>query len=200
MEEIEKKVRKIEDEILRVKTIFGFMSVLGIGIGAIAAILWTNSAEIFTQISTAEANVAQLETRVANADKLISEGIQKAVNEDGLITSFDSHAVLAQIQAQAICTAIAPRNTSVMAIFRRPIDTNAGGHPVAEKCTDICPRQTLIGSGKIGVSIGAVHIYGSLLPFKQQQDDSTSKGMATFVYSAPADHEQFGPNYCCCAG
>lgn len=197
---LEGRVNNIEHDITRVKAYFKLLVLAGLGLGAAAALVWTTLSDISGRISIASEEAGKIEERLQNIDATLNSGIQKAVNEDGLILSFTSQAVIGQVQAQAICTAIAPRSTTVMAIYRRPTGQNADGAQVSELCSDLCPRQVMSGTGNTGKSVGAVHVYESNVPFKPLEGGVTSKGMATHVYSAPGDNEQFGPNYCCCAG
>lgn len=197
---LEGRVNNIEHDITRVKAYYKVLVLIGLGLGAAAAVAFTTLSNISDRISTVFEDANALEQKVSNIDAVINSRIQSAINEDLLILSFNNQSVIGQVQAQAICTAIAPKNTTVMAVYRRPTGNNPSGAQVSEICSDICPRHVMRGSGQIGEATGAVHVYDDNRPFKPLESGITSLGMATHVYSAPGDNKQFGPNYCCCAG
>ena len=196
---IEDRVRALEDFNLKTKTIVMVLGLIGLGLGAAFAYLAAGITDVQNQLNASNETAIGLEERLLNIGKGIDGLVADSVSESSLIVSFSNESVLAQVQAQAICTAIAPRATTVMAVLRKPTGRNAEGKNVSERCPEICPRYTMVGTGKEATMVGAVHVYSSKPPFSSASQ-ITNPGLATHVYRTNDNNDQFGPNYCCCAG
>ncbi|MCG8092374.1 MAG: hypothetical protein JAZ17_01890 [Candidatus Thiodiazotropha endolucinida] len=112
----------------------------------------------------------------------------------------ESESWLSQAQAQAICASMAPRSTSVQAIYRRQTGTNSEGQATSTRCTEVCKSIVSVPYNYPTSAIGAVHIYNGRNFFSPRAKEATSKGLATYIYQADNSNDQFGPNYCCCGG
>jgi len=196
----EERIRSLEYDVVRAKTIIKVLTVLGIGLGAAFAYSWASVRSLNEQVVSTSGDATALETRLSNLKELLDEGVKQSVNDDALRVAHTNQSTTAQIQAQAICTAVAPKGTTVMAVFRRPTGTDSQGRAVSETCPSICPRLTMVGTSRQASSIGAVHVYNGSFPFSSETSDITSAGLATHIYSPNDANEGFGPNYCCCAG
>jgi len=138
-----------------------------------------------------------------------------------LSKSFDQRSALAQIQAQATCTAISYSNQSFGKYIRavvRPQLTSTGlpasGNGDAVTCNTICSGlEPPNPNSPAGLCFSAMHVYEGHDPMITSEADFTSVGNKQIFTRAPAasllthiyepengcGHTHFGPNFCCCS-
>ena len=131
--------------------------------------------------------------------------IAAAVNGDALVAGFKPDGVLAQIQAQAYCTAQVGFERRVMAVHRSPIGTkpnnenNGKLEPYGAECKTVCANQT----NPWNVAMTHVASFGiyDAPPFTAADGAVQRSGLITHRFHPDEDGEGFfGPNYCCCSG
>lgn len=198
--EIDSRTTALENSEYRLKVWLSVLSALGFVAGAIAFWLWGQANALEERISSAASAVNGLERRISEIDAEIEEKVSSFFENDLLIAGYNQHSVLAQVQAQAICTAIAPKSGgSVRAVFRRSILSN--GRPQGLHCSETCNGVSSFGGRtldpkKVNV-LGAVHIYANSSPVSLENPDTPVVGLNTFLYSS-WERSSYGPNYCCC--
>lgn len=182
--------------------------------------------------ATQEAALSQaktsLEKEIADGDSATLEAAKKILEElnpdnanQSLSKSFDERSALAQIQAQASCTAISFSAQSFAKYIRAvarpqltPQGQPASGNGDVVTCDTICSElEPPRANRDTGSCIAALHIYGGLDPLVASEDDfspvgdrkvftkNPSTSLMTHVYgpAGGCGHEHFGPNFCCCS-
>ncbi|WP_424985848.1 hypothetical protein [Microbulbifer sp. S227A] len=202
-ERIEERLSKLEHDKTRVIAAMSVLALLGIGVGGYASYLSTNFAQVSNKVVDVEGAVAQtsidlaaVEDKIPDIPTLVDEAVTRRVEVD-LSEGWASYSVLAQLQAQAVCTAIAPKNTTVAAVERAQAPS---GSNTSELCQSLCPRFKMLGTGRPGQDVGAVHIYNKSPAFVDDPGNPFQLGFSTHVYPSGNTNTGYGPNYCCCAG
>lgn len=136
--------------------------------------------------------VAPLQSAGQNMQLEQSVHAQRLTSLETATTDISNLSLLGQLQAQAICTALAADNSDdffwVHAVPRESSDT-------APSCVSIC-RSTEHGPGA-GAGRG---VLGSLYIYPNQPSQSVgASGMMTHIYKPSDNNLSFaGPNMCCC--
>jgi len=197
MPNLEERITALEHDRTRLKTIFGLLAALGVGLSLYAK-------SLSSDISIAENRLDKLNARIDDIEVpdipgMVDDAIARKVSIT-LLDGWSVNGVLSQIQAQAICTSISPKGYTVMAILRSPTGKDTTGRLVSEKCSEICPRYETLGTSKTASDLGGVLIYSQSKPFAENNAELFQKGMSTHIFKAGYDNAGFGPNYCCCGG
>ena len=197
---IDERVNELEHFKTRALAILSVLAALGIGVAGYAAYVSGNIQNAQTQLETLEGRVTALQQRIPIIPDLVEASIAERVNID-LSDGWSSTSVLAQVQAQAICTSIATNEArSIRAVFRRAISDGEEFFGLA--CSEVCRNVKSFGGrspieeGSI-ITLGAVHVYEDFEPQDFSVQEGPVVGLNTYLYSS-WEGSGFGPNYCCC--
>jgi len=114
--------------------------------------------------------------------------------DDMEIAPFDRYDLDGQIQAEAVCTALAPSDKSGWTYAVRRDCTATNGQTCDQLCAASMESQVQSAGAKQLWCLNAIHIYDN-----QATDKSHVVGLKTYRYNSCAG-TSCGPNYCCCWG
>ncbi|NOD36984.1 MULTISPECIES: hypothetical protein [unclassified Ruegeria] len=139
------------------------------------------------------ARAEEINDRLQSADERPFQEVDfEKLASDAVASSWDPASLLGQIQAQATCVALSPKDAWVTAIPRTCDNT-------APTCAEICASaasrtsDSQITGASRRMCTASLHVYAN-----PPADSVDRVGLKTFTYSS-CGGRHCGPNYCCCS-